>query len=116
MKKLIALTLATSTLFWSGCCSTNQASSTTGQHRLTQEELVNKAIGHLKNDNKITKDMLESPVVRDAAAVYFLIRADPRKAPGSNCALVLDSQTGEEISGQFSGKDALLKEYSGRFQ
>jgi hypothetical protein len=70
---------------------------------MTHEELIEKAIEQLKN-NKVTKDMLESPHVRDAAVVYFKIR------PSSNCMLVLDRQTGERITAHF-GSDPLLKEY-----
>jgi hypothetical protein len=70
---------------------------------MTHDELIQKAIEQLK-DNKVTKEMLESPHVRDAAVVYFKIR------PHSNCMLVLDSQTGEQITGHFSS-DPLLREY-----
>jgi hypothetical protein len=70
---------------------------------MTHEELVQKAIEQLKN-NKVTQDMLESPHVRDATVIYFKIR------PNSNCMLVLDSQTGEQITAQF-GNDPFLKEY-----
>ena len=70
---------------------------------MTHEELVQSAIEQLKR-NKVTPDMIESPHVRDAAVVYFKIR------PHSNCMLVLDSQTGEQITGHFSN-DPLLLEY-----
>jgi hypothetical protein len=70
---------------------------------MTHDKLIQKAIEQLK-DNKVTKEMLESPHVRDAAVVYFKIR------PHSNCLLVLDSQTGEQITAHFTS-DPLLKEY-----
>lgn len=109
MKTFISLMFAASTLLWSGCCSTHQTTPTTDQHRMTHEELVDEAIEQLKKNN-ISKDMLGNPVVRDAAVVYFTIQADSTSKPDSNGALVLDIQTGEQISARFSS-DPLLKEY-----
>ncbi len=72
---------------------------------MTHEELVQKAIEQLKENNKIPSNVLESPHVRDAAVVYFKFRRSD-----TNCMLVLDSQTGELITAHF-GPEPLLREY-----
>ena len=75
-----------------------------GRHQtMTHNALIQQAIGQLA-ENKVGKDMLEDPHIRDAAVVYFKIR------PDSNCMVVLDSRSGEQISAQFSDKP-FLKEY-----
>jgi hypothetical protein len=70
---------------------------------MTDDELIQKAIEHLK-PNKVTEEMLSDPQVREAAVVYFKIR------PHLNCMLTLDSGTGEQISKYFT-PDPLLREY-----
>ena len=64
---------------------------------MTHDELIQKAIEHLKR-NKVTKEMLDSPRVRErtVAFVWFKISGH------SNCRLMLDSQTGELLSSEFS--------------
>ena len=71
---------------------------------VTHEELIQIAIGRLAARNKVAQDKLADPQVRDAAVVYFKIR------PHSNCMLVLDSQTGEQITAHF-GPDPFLQKY-----
>jgi len=70
---------------------------------MTNEQLIERAIEQLK-DNKVRKDMLESPRVRPAAVVYFKIH------PNQNVMLVLDKESGEQITAYF-GSDPFLKEY-----
>lgn len=70
---------------------------------MTHDELIQKAVEQLKS-NKLTRDMLADPQVRDAVVVYFKIR------PHSNCMLTLDSKTGEQINAYFT-PDPLLLEY-----
>ena len=70
---------------------------------MTHDELIQKAIEHLKA-NKVTEEMLSDPQVREAAVLYFKIR------PHSNCKLTLDSKTGEQIDAYFT-PDPLLREY-----
>ena len=70
---------------------------------MTRDELIQRAMEQLKGNN-VTCGMLADPQVRDAAVVYFKIR------PHSNCMLILDSQTGDRISGHFT-TNPLLREY-----
>jgi hypothetical protein len=72
---------------------------------MTDDELIQKAIEQLKR-NKVEKGMLESPLVHDAAVVYFKIRS------GSNISyvmMVLDRQTGEQLNATF-GPNPFLKQ------
>jgi hypothetical protein len=70
---------------------------------MTHEELIQRAIEHLK-ENKVTKETLSSPRVREVkvAFIWFKIRDH------SNCRLMLD--TGELLGREFS-TEPLLHEY-----
>ncbi len=70
---------------------------------MTHEELIQIAIEQLK-DNKVTREMIADPIVRDAAVVYFKIK------PHANLKLTLDSKTGEQIEYLYT-QDTLLPEY-----
>ncbi|MGA3266995.1 MAG: hypothetical protein ABSE16_09255 [Verrucomicrobiota bacterium] len=72
---------------------------------LTHDALIQQAIGQLAQ-NKVRKDMLEMPVVRDAALVYFKIK------PADNVEMLLDSHSGEQIFAKFAPiSHPFLKEY-----
>jgi len=67
---------------------------------MTKDELIQKAIECLKK-NKVEKDMLESPRVHEATAVYFKMKDQP-SSPDSYIMMLLDSQTGEQLSTHFA--------------
>src|ERR1039458_10843437 len=64
---------------------------------MTHDEIIQKAIEHLK-ENKVTKEMLDSPHVRERTVAFVLFKISGH----SNCRLMLDSQTGELLSSEFS--------------
>lgn len=72
---------------------------------MTHDELIQKAAEHLKQ-NKVTKDMLESPRVRERTVAFVLFKITGH----SNCRLMLDSQTGELLSSEFS-RDAFSEDF-----
>jgi hypothetical protein len=72
---------------------------------MTHDELIQKAIEHLKS-NKVTKEMLESPRVLERTVAFVLFKISGH----SNCRLLLDSQTGELLSSEFS-QDAFSEDY-----
>jgi hypothetical protein len=71
---------------------------------MTHDALTQQAIGQLVAQNKVGKDKLENPQVRDATVIYFKIR------PDSNVRMVYDSHSGDQISADFSDQ-MFLKEY-----
>ena len=72
---------------------------------MTHDEIIQKAIEHLK-ENKVTKEMLDSPRVRERTVAFVWFKISEH----SNCRLMLDSQTGELLSREFSS-DPFLEEY-----
>ncbi len=75
---------------------------------MTHNELIQKAIEHLKN-NKVEKDMLESPLVHDATVVYFKIKS--KTGSYSYVMMLLDSQTGEQLNANFGPRPFLRRSY-----
>ena len=72
---------------------------------MTKDELIQKAIEHLK-ENKVTKEMLADPHVRERRVAFVWFKMHGHQ----NCQILLDSQTGELLGQQF-GPDPFLLEY-----
>ena len=72
---------------------------------MTHDALIQQVTSQLAQ-NKVSKDMLEMPQVRDAVVVYFKIK------PDANVEMVLDSHSGEQISAKFAPlSQPFLREY-----
>ena len=72
---------------------------------MTTDELIQKAIEHLK-DCKVTKEMLDDPHVRVRSVAFVGFKMHGHR----NCEIMFDSQTGELLSQKFS-TDAFFAEY-----